>query len=116
MIIKEVIDKLSLEYCQAINNFDNYSTIRTFIQRALVIGMEHFSPEMEEIIATNEFGVEQGRYKNGKDASRKIGVSHANINFVTNGLRHTAHGLHFTKVEDIVKKRKKLKDFLQSNP
>lgn len=100
MTMTEVMDKLMAEYWQETGDSENYSTVRKYMQRALVVGMEHFDPSMSEIVALNQWGIEVGRYKSTIDASKKIGVCRQCIVKVINGRAVTAGGLKFVKAKD----------------
>ena len=67
---------------------------------ALSIGIEHYTVDMEEIVALYRDGVEAGRFKSVKDASDKMGVTYQNITAVLNGRQHTAGGLLFIRTKD----------------
>jgi len=100
MIQSEVIDKLARECCLALGDFDHFMTVRTYIQMALSIGIEHYTKDMEEVVAIYRDGVEAGRFKSIKDASDKLGIAYQNISTVLEGRQHTAGGLMFMKTKD----------------
>jgi len=100
MTHNEVINKLSMELAVKIGDFDNLETFRWYIRQALVIGTEHFSVNMEEIVQMDGNGVELGRYKSIGEASRKTGLWHANISDVIRGKQHSAGGFIFIKSKD----------------
>jgi hypothetical protein len=116
MTVSEVIDKLTRDCCFELGSFDNYTTIHTAIQRALVIGLEHFREDQAEIMALDQFGVEVGHFKSVVEASEKLGICRQSIVKVLNNRANTAGGLHFVKVNDPKLIKKKLDDFLKENP
>ena len=99
MTQSEVIDKLSIECHSLVEQFpdDKYAIIRKYIQMALVVGLEHFSTEMKEIVVLDYNGVERGRFKSIQDAANKLGIHSTSITAVVNGRQHTAGGYMFMK-------------------
>jgi hypothetical protein len=67
---------------------------------ALSIGLEHYTKDMEEVVALYRDGVEAGRFKSIGDASNKLGVPQSSISDVIRGVQHTAGGLMFIKTKD----------------
>jgi len=108
MIQSEVINKLSRECCLALGDFDHFDTVRTYIQMALSIGIEHYSRDMEEVVALYKDGVEAGRFKSVNDAMNKLGIPQTQICAVLNGRQHTTGGLMFIRTKDyeLVKRKK----------
>jgi hypothetical protein len=100
MLQSEVINKLSRECCIALGDFYGYKTIRTYIQMALVVGIEHFTKDMEEIVVMDMSGVETGRFKSIREAERELGINRRNIDHVITGKAHSAGGLMFMKTKD----------------
>jgi hypothetical protein len=100
MTQSEVISKLSHECCLAMGDFDYFQTVQTYIQMALRVGIEHFTKDMEEIVALYKDGTEAGRFKSVENASRTLGVTYQNISAVLTGRQHTAGGLMFVKTKD----------------
>lgn len=100
MTISEVIDKLMAEYWKDTEDVQNYATVRKYIQRALVIGMEHFDTNMNEIVVLNQWGVVVGRYKSESEASTKLGIPQGNINNVLKKRTLTAGGFNFVKAKN----------------
>lgn len=96
----EVISKLSHECCLAMGDFDYYQTVRTYIQMALMVGVEHYTKDMEEIVALYRDGTEAGRFKSIQDASKKLGLFQPSINMVLSGKIHTTGGLKFIRTKD----------------
>ena len=96
----EIINKLSMECALALGELNHLQTIRTYIQMALSIGIDHFRKEMEEIVVLDMHGVECGRYKSIMDAERKLGIREANIHQVLSGQNHTAGGFMFMRAKD----------------
>ena len=100
MLQSEVINKLSRECCIAIGDFHNFKTIRTYIQMALSIGIEHYTKDMEEIVVLSTHGNEIGRYKSASEASKQLGIPQSNISAVLTGQQQTTGGLRFMKSRD----------------
>jgi hypothetical protein len=100
MTQNEVINKLSMELAVKVGDFDNLNTYRWFIRQALVIGIDHFTKDMEEIIQMNHSGVEITRYKGVLEASRKTGIRQGDISAVLTGVQHSAGGFIFMKSKD----------------
>jgi hypothetical protein len=100
MIQSEVIDKITRECCLELGSFDYFTVVHKHIQRALCVGIEHYTVDMEEIVALYRDGVEAGRFKSVKDAADKLGVTHQNITAVLNGRQHTAGGVMFIRTKD----------------
>jgi len=96
----EVINKLSMECALALGELDHLQTIRTYIQMALSIGIDHFRKEMEEIVVVDMYGVECGRYKSTIETSQKLGICRQDITKVLNGRGHTAGGFRFMYSRD----------------
>jgi len=100
MLQSEVINKLTKELCLAQGTFDYFTINRTYIQMALSIGIEHYTKDMEEIVALYQDGSEAGRFKSFEEASRKLGISQTCISEVVRGTQHTAGGLQFIRAKD----------------
>jgi hypothetical protein len=100
MTQSEVINKLSMEMALALGELDHLQTCRTYIQMALVIGIEHFEKESEEIIQYSTSGEEIERHKSIRNAAQKTGLDRRNIQHVLNGTAHTAGGFIFMNVKD----------------
>ena len=100
MTHNEVIDKLAKEMILITGETDHLNTYRWFIRQALVIGVEHYTKEMEEIIAMDKWGGEQGRFKGVRDASEKLGIPRGNIYQVLEGRRPSAGGFRFIRNRD----------------
>lgn len=100
MTQNEVINKLSIEMAIALGNLDTLQTCRIYIQMALSIGIDHFTKDMEEVIAMDDTGREVGRYKSILDAERNLGVRECNIHQVLSGRNHTAGGYLFIRTKD----------------
>ena len=100
MTQNEVINKLSMEMALAVGDMKYLETYRWYIRQALVIGCDHFSVDMEEIIQMDRNGVEIARYKSIGEASRKTGLFHSNISDVVNSKQHSAGGFLFVKTKD----------------
>jgi hypothetical protein len=104
---KEMADRLNILIENAIENSD-LSILRenapqlckNYIHIALSVGMDHFHPLDEEIIAMDREGVELGRFKSVTEAEIKLGIHKSAISECLNGNRHTAGGLMFLKTKD----------------
>jgi hypothetical protein len=100
MTYNEVINKLSMEMALALGDFYYLDTCKIYIQQALAIGIDHFTKDMEEVIAMDLLGREVGRYKSILDAERQLGVRECNIHQVLAGKNHTAGGYMFVRSKD----------------
>jgi len=100
MLQSEVITKLSRECCLALGDFSHFETVRIYIQMALSIGIEHYTKDMEEVVAIYKEGAEAGRFKSISDAADKLGIHQHDISAVLIGRQQTAGGLKFMKVKD----------------
>ena len=100
MIQSEVINKLARECCCATGSFDDFKTIRTYLQMALSIGLEHYEIHDIEIVAMYKDGTEAGRFKSATEAEAKLGIHRQNISAVLLGQRISTGGLIFMKAED----------------
>ncbi len=96
----EVISKLTRECCLAMGEFYYYDTIRVYIQMALSVGVEHYTADMEEIVALYKDGREAGRFKSTIEAAEKLGVRRTSISDVLAGRLYTTGGLKFIKTKD----------------
>lgn len=101
MTFEEIKNRLVYEMIQLTGHFEDHNVYATYIQRALCIGMEHFIPDQNEIIAFNQEGVIVARYKSVTEASQKLGVSRQAINKVLVGKNHTAKNLIFRKAKEV---------------
>jgi hypothetical protein len=100
MLQSEVINKLSRECCLAMGDFTYFKTIRTYIQMALAVGVDHYTTDMEEVVAMDFEGKEAGRFKSIKDAANELNFPRQNIVAVLHGRRPSYCGLKFMKVKD----------------
>ena len=100
MLQSEVINKLAMELCLANGDFDHFQNNCIYIQRALSIGIEHYSIQMEEIVVLTKKGVEIGRYKSIAETSTKLGLHERNISAVINSEQHSSGGYLFMKAKD----------------
>ena len=100
MLQSEVINKLSKELCLAQGSFDHFQNNRIYIQMALSIGVEHYTKDMEEVVAMDRNGVACGRYKGVTDAAKELGVRQSDISAVLTGTQHSTGGFLFMKVKD----------------
>ena len=99
MTINEVTNKLVFEMVQLTGHFEDADIYKSYIRIALTVGMEYFNPMQEEVVATNQKGVEVGRYKSIEEASVKLNIKRQNIVSVVLGHRNKAGGLSFRKSE-----------------
>lgn len=102
MTQSEAINKLAIECHSLVEQYPDakYATIRKYIQMALVVGLEHFSTNMDEVVALDHNGVELGIFKSTQEASEKLGVYRKNITAVLGGRRPSAGGYRFIKRKD----------------
>lgn len=100
MIQSVVINKLTKELCLAQGTFDYFQVNRTYIQMALSIGIEHYTKDMEEIVALYQDGSEAGRFKSVQEATTKLGILQSCISDVLAGRQHTTGGLQFIRAKD----------------
>jgi hypothetical protein len=101
MTIREVVNKLALELAFKTGNIENMRDYKNTIQMAVVIGTEHFTKKMEEVVAMTRDGVERGRFKSVDDAANKLDIPRGNIFQVLERRRATAHGYKFIYVKDL---------------
>ena len=100
MTQSEVINRMSMEMALALGDLDTLQTCRTYIQMALMIGIEHFTKDMEEIIVLNKEGEEITRLKSVTEGEAKLGIKQSYISACLMGLQHTAGGYMFIKTKD----------------
>jgi hypothetical protein len=100
MTYNEVVNKLSMEMALALGDMSALQTCRTYIQMALSIGTEHFTKDMDEVIAYTTKGKETGRFKSVQDAANKLGLYPELITAVLNGRQCTTGGFMFMKTKD----------------
>jgi hypothetical protein len=100
MTHNEVINKLSMEMALALGDLDTLQTCRVYIQMALTIGINHFTKNMEEIIALDSEGREVGRYRSIMEIEKALGVKESNVHHVLAGRNHTAGGYIFIRSKD----------------
>jgi hypothetical protein len=81
-------------------DFKYHKTVKTYIQMALAVGVEHYTVRMEEIVALDKNGIEAGRFKSLSDAHNKLGIDEGSISSVMDGNRQTAGGLKWMRVKD----------------
>jgi hypothetical protein len=89
-----------MEMAVALGDLDKLQTCQYYIQKALAIGIEHFTADMEEIIMMDQFGEEMEIFKSISDASSKTGIRQGDISSVITGIQHTAGGFIFMKSKD----------------
>lgn len=99
MIQSQVIKKLALEMASQTGHVEDMKIYKQYIRMALVVGMEHFDPRMEEIIAIDKNGTEIS-FKSEADAAEKLGLNVGNINKVLQGRKKTIGGYSFVKATE----------------
>jgi len=97
-----IINKLTCELVMLTGDTDSMSSYRKYIAMALDIGVNHFTKDMEEIIAMDKWGNELNRFKSTQDAAEKLGIYRQCITDVLIGRANTAGGLRFIKAKDKV--------------
>ena len=109
MIQSHVINKLALELAFQTGRMEDMKLYKQYLRMALTVGIEHFTVDMEEVIALNAEGREKGRYKSVADAAKKLGIQRQNIVAVLNSRKQTAGGYLFMKATDkeLVKRTEK---------
>ena len=100
MTLSEVINKLSMEQAIALGDLDTLQTCRIYIQMALMVGVEHFTKDMEEIVVMNKQGEEVARFKSVSECEAKLGIPQNQISSALNGYQHSAGGFLFMKLKD----------------
>jgi len=95
-----VINKLTCELVIITGDTDNMVSYRKHIAMALDIGINHFTKDMEEVVALDKWGNETGRFKGVTDAAEKLGIPQPYISAVLSGQQHTAGGYRFIKAKD----------------
>jgi hypothetical protein len=100
MTVSEVVNKLALELSFRTGHFEDLKINKEYLNMALMVGIEHFTVDMEEVIAMTKEGAEVGRFKSILDAERKLGVKECNIHQVLAGRNHTAGGYCFIRTKD----------------
>jgi hypothetical protein len=100
MTIDAAIKGLTFEMILQTGDYEHAETYKLFLTRALTIGMDHFSKNMDEIVAFDISGHEVGRYRNAYEASAKLGVARGNINQILSGKKHSIHGYMFRRAKD----------------
>ena len=81
---------------------DHLNIYRWFIRQALDIGINHFTKDSEEVIAMTRAGVERGRFKSIREASRMLGIDYRQIQRVVTGRIQSAGGYIFILSKDKV--------------
>jgi hypothetical protein len=81
-------------------DFDYFKTVRIYIQMALAVGVDHYSKEMNEVVAMDKYGTECGRFKSIQDAANKMGIRQNAIVNTLSGRSQWAGGLKWMKVKD----------------
>jgi len=107
MTYEKVISKLVFEMVQLTGHFEDHEIYQTYLQRALVIGMEHFTPHMTEIEVLTKEGVLVDSYKSVDDVALKLNIPRGNIQAALAGKRHSAHGFIFRRHGKIIKQWKR---------
>ena len=93
----KVINSLTLELVTITGDDEHMSIIRKYIGMTLDIGINHFTKDMEEVIAMDEWGNEIGRFKGVTDAAVKLGLKQYSISDVIAGRQHSTGGYLFAK-------------------
>lgn len=114
MTTKQVINKLSLELAFQTGKMEDVAWYKKYIGMALSIGIDHFTKNMEEIVAMDHEGRELGRYNSIIEAGRKLGIRESNIHHVLAGRNPTAGGYKFILAKDQI--LIKCKDFKDIEP
>ena len=96
---REAINKLARELCLAQGTFD-YFEVNRLTSKWPLWGLEHFTKDMEEVVALYRDGTEAGRFKSVGDASLKLGIHQSCVSDVIRGVQQTAGGLKFMKARD----------------
>ena len=100
MTQNQVINKLALELAFQTGRMEDMKLYKQYLRMALVVGIDHFTVDMEEVIAMDSEGHEVGRYKSVTDAAKKLGVDRSDIVAVLNSRKQMAGGYLFVKVTD----------------
>lgn len=100
MTVNEVVEKLSMEMALALGELDHLGTCRRYIRMALAVGIEHYTKDMEEIVAMNLNGEEVGRFKSATDCAEKLGIPQSYVSTVLTGIQHSSGGFMFIKSKD----------------
>lgn len=100
MTQSDAVNKMAMEMSHALGDFSHLRTCKFYLNMAITIGTEHFTHDMEEIVAMNCDGIEVGRFKGLRDAARQLGLHECSISKVINGQHHTTGGLMFIKTSD----------------
>jgi hypothetical protein len=91
----KVIEWASLELAMAIDAPEHLTTIRRYVDMVLDIGINHFSPDMKEVAALDQWGTEIGRFKSWSDAAVKLNVGLGDVANIIAGKRHQTKGYRF---------------------
>jgi hypothetical protein len=100
MTIEEVTNKLSFEMVILTGHPEDVSIYQQYIQIGIVLGMEYFKKDQQEVIALDDKGVIVGKFRSVTEASKKLGICRQGIVKVLNARAHSAGGLHFVKQKD----------------
>jgi hypothetical protein len=100
MLQSEAVKKINTEMTLELGGLEYLRICKFYINMAMVVGLECYSKNMEEIIAMNCDGIEVGRFPGLREAERNLGISAGGISNVLAGRHHTAGGLMFMKVKD----------------
>lgn len=111
MIAREVINKLSLEMAFKTGHIEDMKTYKEYLQMAITIGTDHFTRNMEEIVAMTRDGIERGRFRGINEAAKKLGLSQGGISNVIAGRRATCGGFKFILAKDIELIKRPKEDF-----
>ena len=75
--------------------------LRRYIQRAMVIGFDHFKRYHTDVVQMDLNGYEVNRYQGVNEAAKKLKIPHQSISNVIAGKKHSTHGFMFRKATDI---------------
>jgi hypothetical protein len=95
-----MVNKMSMEMALRLGDLSHLKICKFYLGMALTIGTEYFTRDMEEIVAMNYEGVEQGRYKSARDAAQHLGLDESHISKVLSGRYHTHKGFMFIRAKD----------------
>lgn len=100
MTHEEVVKKISMECAVALGELNHLNTIYYYVNMAVCVGRDHFTNDMDEVVALDHLGKEQGVFKSTQEAADKLGLNRQNITAVLNGRKHSAGGYLFMKRKD----------------
>lgn len=107
-ILRDIIRSAQSSLEQTSDN-SHMCTVRRYIEMAVDIGTNHFTKDMEEIIALDNWGNETDRYKSVTEAAENLGIPQHYISAVLAGTQNTTGGYRFIKAKDQELLRKNFK-------